>query len=162
MHCIGLNLQALFYQKMDNAIHCINHYPVDKTVLGKPIVLSGGQRFIRWTVSSTFPPYEQQEPDLKFKLLGNHTFTFICIYTEGFCGNITSLQYTKNNKFLKAKQNNALPFEQVHMTQKIVVHDKLLPSQKAKPGTKTFLSLGNCSDSQVGRFQTNLSKFPTL
>ena len=51
MHCIGLNLQALFYQKMDNAIHCINHYPVDKTVLGKPIigfnystiiVLSGG------------------------------------------------------------------------------------------------------------------------
>lgn len=42
--CKSLNLQALVFQKMDkiNAIHRIDHYPVDKTVLAKPIALSSG------------------------------------------------------------------------------------------------------------------------
>ena len=33
---------APIFQTLDSAIHQINHYPVDKTVLGKPIALSSG------------------------------------------------------------------------------------------------------------------------
>ena len=89
MQCKGLNLQVPVVQKIDSADHWINHYPVDSD-------LSDGQHH---------PPFEQMGPDLKFKLLCNHTFTFICNNkTEGFYGNSTSLQYTKNNKFLKANR----------------------------------------------------------